>query len=173
MFFNKSYSWFIHRLSSKFYLVNIFKNTNKIKQNSIFIQINMLSHTISSDPLILSHIFIFNHYFWLFISTKFNTKIKYSSCNQIKITIPIFLYIFGSDQLQLGGYIKTNVTFNMYTNTTILNIIKLKNNNIKCTKPTYKTPQNHHNLSQRQICHLKSIFHHTLPIYPKLILNPF
>ena len=44
---HKPNSWFIHRLSSKFYLVDILQNPTKIKQNSIFIQNNMLSYPIS------------------------------------------------------------------------------------------------------------------------------
>lgn len=55
----KPYSWFIYRPSSKFYLVDIFKNPTKIKQNSIFIQINMLSYPISLKPTKIKH---FSHF---------------------------------------------------------------------------------------------------------------
>ena len=59
MFFNKSYSWFIHRLSSKFYLVDIFKIPNKIKQNPNFPIPNPLSYHISSKPTKIKHL---NHF---------------------------------------------------------------------------------------------------------------
>ena len=45
----KTNSWFIHRLSSKFYLVDILQNPNKIKQNPNFLIPNPLSYPISSN----------------------------------------------------------------------------------------------------------------------------
>ena len=45
---SKPYSWFIHRLSSKFYFVDIFKIPHKIKQNPKSSSSNHLSYHISS-----------------------------------------------------------------------------------------------------------------------------
>ena len=55
----KPYSWFIHRLSSKFYLVDIFKNPTKIKQIPKFPISNHLSYPISSKPTKIKH---FSHF---------------------------------------------------------------------------------------------------------------
>ena len=56
---SRAYSWFIHRPSSKFYLVDIFKNPHKIKQNPKFHSPNHLSYPISSKPTKIKH---FSHF---------------------------------------------------------------------------------------------------------------
>ena len=56
---SKLYSWFIHRLSSKFYLVDIFENPHKIKQNPKSSSSNTLSYHISSKPTKIKH---FSHF---------------------------------------------------------------------------------------------------------------
>ena len=53
---SRAYSWFINRLSSKFYLVDIFQNPNKIKQNPNFLIPNPLSYHISSKPTKIKHL---------------------------------------------------------------------------------------------------------------------
>ena len=47
---SRAYSWFIHRPSSKFYLVDILKIPNKIKQNPKSSSSNHLSYPISLKP---------------------------------------------------------------------------------------------------------------------------
>lgn len=59
VFFNIPNSWFTYRLSSKFYLVDIFQIPNKIKQNPKFHPTNPLSHPISSSPTKIKH---FSHF---------------------------------------------------------------------------------------------------------------
>ena len=56
---SKAYSWFIHRLSSKFYLVDIFKIPNKIKQNPKSSSSNPLSYPISLKPTKIKY---FSHF---------------------------------------------------------------------------------------------------------------
>ena len=56
---SRAYSWFIHRLSSKFYLVDIFKIPNKIKQNPNFTISNHLSYPISLKPTKIKY---FSHF---------------------------------------------------------------------------------------------------------------
>ena len=56
---SKPYSWFIHRPSSKFYLVDIFKIPNKIKKNPKSSSSNPLSYPISSKPTKIKH---FSHF---------------------------------------------------------------------------------------------------------------
>ena len=53
------HSWFIHRLSSKFYLVDIFKIPNKIKQNPKSSSSNPLSYPISLKPTKIKY---FSHF---------------------------------------------------------------------------------------------------------------
>ena len=53
---SRAYSWFIHRLSSKFYFVDIFKNPNKIKQNPKSSSSNHLSYHISLKPTKIKHL---------------------------------------------------------------------------------------------------------------------
>ena len=56
---SRAYSWFIHRLSSKFYFVDIFKIPNKIKQNPKSSSSNHLSYHISLKPTKIKY---FNHF---------------------------------------------------------------------------------------------------------------
>ena len=56
---SRAYSWFIHRLSSKFYFVDIFKIPNKIKQNPKSSSSNHLSYPISLNHTKIKH---FSHF---------------------------------------------------------------------------------------------------------------
>ena len=56
---SRAYSWFSHRLSSKFYLVDIFEKPTKIKQNPKSSSSNHLSYHISSKPTKIKHL---NHF---------------------------------------------------------------------------------------------------------------
>ena len=58
------YSWFTYRLSSKFYLVDIFKNPNKIKQNLKFSISNQLSYPISLKLNKINTFIFVKPYFW-------------------------------------------------------------------------------------------------------------
>ena len=52
---SKPYSWFIHRLSSKFYLVDIIKSPTKSSKIPNLLPPNHLSYPISSNPTKIKH----------------------------------------------------------------------------------------------------------------------
>ena len=105
---SKPYSWFIHRLSSKFYLVDILKIPQKSSKIPNFPIPNHLSYPISSNPTKIKH---FSH---------FTTQKSNSHFNKKSSTIPkssLFISTFTDKDFSsknsklynpnIGGYHKT------------------------------------------------------------------